>query len=449
MNARRLAIFGLVILLAVALGVFARWQVVRNEAAAPETAAVTAEPAPNTAAPLPEQPGQQAATRPTFDVVRVEPGGEAIVAGRAAPGSEIELLANGKVIDRTRANEVGEFVLMPAPLQPGSHELVLRSTDGGSRQAVTVSVPEPGRGEVLVVVGEPGKPSQVVQAGAPEGPDAGALSQVPGYVQTPAGADTQLRIGAVEAESGRLFVQGSGQPGGKTVIYLNEAPLAEATIGPDGRWSLTVSKGLSAGEYRVRIDQTGPDGKVIARAEVPFTSQTTTVAQSGPARAPAPQVQSAVPQSAPPPAPAPPSSAKAPAPAASPAAPASPPAAPAASAPEAPVVAAVPRKPAPAPATAPSEPSAQPASPPPPAQETAVAPQAPAVPQEPAATASANPVVSKVETFQVQRGDNLWQISRQLYGAGVRYSTIYEANSDQIRDPDRIYPGQIFVVPGG
>lgn len=78
-----------------------------------------------------------------------------------------------------------------------------------------------------------------------------------------------------------------------------------------------------------------------------------------------------------------------------------------------------------------------------------MAPQAPAVPQEPAATASANPVVSKVETFQVQRGDNLWQISRQLYGAGVRYSTIYEANSDQIRDPDRIYPGQIFVVPGG
>ena len=74
------------------------------------------------------------------------------------------------------------------------------------------------------------------------------------------------------------------------------------------------------------------------------------------------------------------------------------------------------------------------------------APQAPAAP---AATESANPVVSKVETFEVKRGDNLWQISRHLYGEGMRYSTIYEANSDQIRDPDRIYPGQIFVVPGG
>jgi nucleoid-associated protein YgaU len=431
MTARRLAIFGLVILLAVALGVFARWQVVRNEAAAPqaESAPVTAESAPQTVAPMPEEPGQ-GATRPTFDVVRVEPGGEAIVAGRAAPGSEVELLANGNVIDRTQANEAGEFVLMPPPLQPGSHELALRTKDAGSRQAVTVSVPQQGGGEVLVVVGEPGKPSQVVQAGAPQGPHAGALSQVPGYVQTPAGADTPLRIGAVEAESGRLFVQGSGPPGGKTVIYLNEAPLAEATVGPDGRWSLTVSKGLSAGEYRIRIDQTGPDGKVIARAEVPFTSQTAALAHSTPA--PEAPAQTSAAELAPKPVSASPSVAMAPA--ANPA-PAESSPAPAASAPEAPAVAAAP--PSAAPATTPLAP------PPPPAPETAAAQQ------EPAATASANPVVSQVETFEVKRGDSLWQISRQLYGAGMRYSTIYEANTDQIRDPDRIYPGQIFVVPGG
>jgi nucleoid-associated protein YgaU len=434
MTARRMAIFGLVILLAVALGVFARWQVARNEAAAPQTesAPVTAETAPQTVAPMPEEPGR-GDTRPTFDVVRVERGGEAIIAGRAAPGTEVELLANGKVIDRTTANEAGEFVLMPPPLQPGSHELALRTKEAGSRQAVTVSVPQPGSGEVLVVVGEPGKPSQVVQAGAPEGPNAGALSQVPGYVQTPAGADTPLRIGAVEAEGGRLFVQGSGPPGGKTVIYLNEAPLAEATVGPDGRWSLTVSKGLSAGEYRIRIDQTGPDGKVIARAEVPFTSQATAVARTEPP----PVAQSAVPPSAsssPPAAMAPPASA-----------PVAPPSALAASAPEAPAVAAAPRTPAPE--TTSSAPSARPAPPPSPVPETAAAPQEPV--QEPATTASANPVVSQVETFEVKRGDSLWQISRQRYGAGTRYSTIYEANSDQIRDPDRIYPGQIFVVPGG
>jgi nucleoid-associated protein YgaU len=47
----------------------------------------------------------------------------------------------------------------------------------------------------------------------------------------------------------------------------------------------------------------------------------------------------------------------------------------------------------------------------------------------------------------IRRGDTLWQISRRLYGHGVRYSTIYLANQDQIEDPDLIWPGQIFAVP--
>ena len=47
----------------------------------------------------------------------------------------------------------------------------------------------------------------------------------------------------------------------------------------------------------------------------------------------------------------------------------------------------------------------------------------------------------------IRRGDTLWRISRRVYGRGVRYSTIYLANQDQISDPDRIWPGQIFSVP--
>jgi nucleoid-associated protein YgaU len=47
----------------------------------------------------------------------------------------------------------------------------------------------------------------------------------------------------------------------------------------------------------------------------------------------------------------------------------------------------------------------------------------------------------------IRRGDTLWQISRRVYGAGVRYTTIYLANEDQINNPDRILPGQIFGVP--
>ncbi|MNY77744.1 LysM domain/BON superfamily protein [compost metagenome] len=47
----------------------------------------------------------------------------------------------------------------------------------------------------------------------------------------------------------------------------------------------------------------------------------------------------------------------------------------------------------------------------------------------------------------IRRGDTLWQISRRVYGAGVRYTTIYLANQAQIENPDRIRPGQVFGVP--
>jgi nucleoid-associated protein YgaU len=47
----------------------------------------------------------------------------------------------------------------------------------------------------------------------------------------------------------------------------------------------------------------------------------------------------------------------------------------------------------------------------------------------------------------VQPGTNLWRIARSAYGQGVRYTVIYQANRDQIRDPRLIYPGQVFQVP--
>ncbi|MDZ7872007.1 MAG: LysM peptidoglycan-binding domain-containing protein [Rhizobium sp.] len=47
----------------------------------------------------------------------------------------------------------------------------------------------------------------------------------------------------------------------------------------------------------------------------------------------------------------------------------------------------------------------------------------------------------------IRRGDTLWQISRRVYGQGVRYTTIYLANENQINNPDLIEPGQIFMVP--
>jgi nucleoid-associated protein YgaU len=49
----------------------------------------------------------------------------------------------------------------------------------------------------------------------------------------------------------------------------------------------------------------------------------------------------------------------------------------------------------------------------------------------------------------IRRGDNLWTIARRVYGEGIKYTTIYDANTGQIRNPDRIYPGQVFDLPAG
>jgi nucleoid-associated protein YgaU len=66
-----------------------------------------------------------------------------------------------------------------------------------------------------------------------------------------------------------------------------------------------------------------------------------------------------------------------------------------------------------------------------------------------AAASASHAVLSEVQSVTVQRGDSLWRISQRLLGSGYRYTQIYAANSNQIRDPSLIYPYQILVVPGG
>ncbi|MGH6932117.1 MAG: LysM peptidoglycan-binding domain-containing protein [Dongiaceae bacterium] len=51
------------------------------------------------------------------------------------------------------------------------------------------------------------------------------------------------------------------------------------------------------------------------------------------------------------------------------------------------------------------------------------------------------------QQFVVQPGNSLWRIARRAYGNGLRYTVIYQANQSQIRDPDLIYPGQVFAIP--
>jgi nucleoid-associated protein YgaU len=307
-------------------------------------------------APLPPESGDGV---PTFDVARIEPTGEAVIAGRAAPGASVELLRNGEVHDSAVADQSGQFAMVPPPLPPGTYDLTLRSRlpDGKqatSRQSVAVALEPSRKDRPVVALMTPEKPTIVLS-------------------QPTAPKPTAVVVEAVEIERGGKFhVSGHALAGAAVRLYLNDSFIASVTAGEDGRFAVTINKGVVAGSYRVRLDAMDSNsGAVRARAEVPFTV------------------------------------------------------------PDAEVTASVP-----APATASKQPDS-------------------AAPRLAAADATALPnggspstvVVPKITTTTVSRGDSLWRISRQSYGAGTRYAVIYKANREQIRNPNLIYPGQIFVIP--
>src|SRR3982074_888732 len=84
---------------------------------------------------------------PVFDIARIERTGDAVIAGRAAPGAIVELLRNGEGHDRVVADQSGQFVVIPPRLPPGNYDLTLRSgpPDGKpvtSKQSVAVALDE-------------------------------------------------------------------------------------------------------------------------------------------------------------------------------------------------------------------------------------------------------------------------------------------------------------------
>jgi LysM repeat protein len=84
---------------------------------------------------------------PAFDIARIEAGGDAVIAGRAAPGATVDLMRNGERLDRAVADASGQFVMVPPHLPAGNYELSLSAklADGTvalSKQGVTVTVKE-------------------------------------------------------------------------------------------------------------------------------------------------------------------------------------------------------------------------------------------------------------------------------------------------------------------
>lgn len=385
--------------------------------------------------PVSETPIAEAvpAPAPVFDIVRVEPTGEAVIAGRSFAGAVVELVRNGMVFDRMVADASGNFVFIPRDFPVGTSEVVLRvvGEDGAvsqSEQSVTIVVAEDLRSTPMVAIVAPNQPTvvlsrpeEVASAAEITSPeelaesveqeadvavaDASADAATPSAEQA-APADHQLvaaaqasttstiRIASVEAETGGgLFVTGEAGPRALVRLYLNDTFVAPAEAAEDGTVSFAIERGVRSGTYRVRLDEVaGETGTVLSRAEIVFV---------------VPELVAAAPAMTP------------------------------AAEPE-------------------PEPASDVAS-----DEAAETTGIPVVGGQPALEAEASAETSVVETAArtatttipeistaiVTRGDSLWRISREVYGSGIRYTEIFDANKDQIRNPNLIYPGQLFVLP--
>lgn len=269
--------------------------------------------------PQPAAPAADAAQAPsgapTFDVLRVEPDGSAVVAGKAQPGSKLEILSNGKVIAQTTIDGSGDFAaVFDNPLPPGDHELVLRSTDASgkatqSEEVATVSVPNGKAGELLAMVSKPGEASRVLampeaapsalqppQAAQPGQSATAAATTTPApAASTPAPSaaaaplTSTVQVTAVEFEGSKIFVAGSAPAASSVRALVDDKEIGKSTTEASGHFVIEGNVDLSVGSHIITVEELNADGTVKVRVRVPFERPQTdqaTVAMQAPSATP-------------------------------------------------------------------------------------------------------------------------------------------------------------------
>lgn len=278
---------------------------------------------------------------PSFDVVRIDPKGDTVMAGRARPGSTVIIMDGDKIIGRVIADDRREWVFVPEkPLRAGSRRLSLETRSEGqaaerSESDVVLVVPE--KGKDIAGRATTGETRALVLKVPRTGTGASTVLQRPKATEEITATKTSgLFIDSVDYDdAGRLAISGRAAPGARVQLYLDGRFIGRAESDGDGRWSSTPDSPVAPGLYTLRADSVDAGGKVLARVSIPFSR-------------------------------------------------------------------------------------AQP-------------------------LADMRPGTFVV----VQPGNSLWRLARRTYGSGFSYTVIYDANKDQIGDPDLIFPGQVFALPKG
>ena len=366
---------------------------------------------------------------------------------------------------------------MVALTEPGTATKVLQAGGNQEQASLSEAAPQPGTAqppaaEKPAEPATPAQPAPETTVAKVEVPDAVSppAETTPSAEPAPAKAAENVPLGLAAVDyndKGDIIFSGRAKPGTAVRLYVDNSAVGDAMVDAGGNWTFAGKDIIAPGTHDLRLDQIDQSGTVVARVELPFVRENAeaVAALNAP---PAPQKTEAEAQTtAAQPTPEAPTQKTAEAPtqptAETPAEPtAEAPAQPTAElpAPETPEPAQVAEQPQ---ASAPEPSKIAEAEPPQTSEVQKTEPAAPA-PAQPAAgdkkpeVATAAPTEPAAQTVDagkprlgkviIQPGNNLWKLSRVIYGRGKNYTVIYQANRDQIRNPGRIYPGQIFAIPG-
>lgn len=346
------------------------------EPVAPPVAETAQVPAPMAPEPVVTPPMP---TPPAIDTFRLEPDGQMIVAGQAAPGWDVSILLDDVNVSSVLSDSEGKFVQfldLPTSTEPRILSLKMRSVQSGEEvfsqdeviiaptpEVVSEAVQTTGvaqttedvRATEAVPVSEPQSEPQLTvpqseslpQASQTPTPQTVLLSDETGVrvLQSPSSdpAPEVMANVALDAitysQDGEVELSGRAQGAGFVRIYLDNDPIATSPITPAGEWNTELPQ-VDTGVYTLRVDEVDAEGAVTSRVETPFKREDQSVLVD--------------------------------------------------------------------------------------AQTTEV---------------------GRIRAVTVQPGSTLWAISREAYGEGLLYVRVYEANRDRIRNPDLIYPGQVFNLP--
>ena len=383
---------------------------------------------------------------PKFDLVRIEDDGSALIAGLAEGTGHVILSVDGIELSDARANLNGSgqfviFAFLPSKMTPQALRLHLYTEDGAEPVISTEIVFVAAAPKVEPKLSAPTEelaaasdtdteavPAEVAQSEAPQAaaPPTVIMSDDAGVrILQDSGPILTVSIDTISYTlTGDVSIGGRAAGRGFVRIYLDNKAITTSRISDSGYWTVDLLN-VEAGIYTLRVDELNSAGDVLSRTETPFKREKPAelVALMADSNEAAPEEMLVAAEALEP------------------------------EVTTGDVVASAADKDTEITQTT-VEVQAEVADFA--ASDTPGAELAPGASGAAAAVSEGEPAASDAAlrapsvTFRVktvQPGSTLWAIAKESYGEGIEYFKVFEANKERIRDPDLIYPGQVFEIP--